>query len=511
MTEFYTSLKPDEDKKRMFDSWPKTLTLRFIARRKGYKKFQRVQYTEALKKIIQELIGEEERLMEAYSAEVPPAEFLAGDKIDLLVVRGLEQIEKISERIKYKLCQETFQNLLMGNEYHSYYKASREEKLDNELEPVVRAMYESIKEIYEDSNLSQANKIFYLLNENLCRIQSEEGISELVARYIEMFSVIFDLPEDIFEYGESEEEFYFTLAGQTAENQKKFSDFLVAYKKIVMPYAFLEFEWGMSSGENNLLNFYSKLFAMRNVINGTNFHKEEIVNYISKFPENNRKECDCIRCRSLWLLIDEMDLTYHPRWQKKLIADLTYFLPKILPDDELRIQIIFTTHSPILLGDIPKENVIYLKAENGKIDVKRDFSKNTFGQNIYVLFQDSFFLDEPLGKFSADKLQGLLTEIVDIRNKIDKISEKNKKGNPKKIKKLLNSISHIREESRIFGDKVIQYKLLELLDVCEYRLELIQQKAALSDSEEKEQTLERMRQKKMWLEQCIAEMENDEK
>ena len=63
--------------------------------------------------------------------------------------------------------------------------------------------------------------------------------------------------------------------------------------------------------------------------------------------------------------MDEADLTLHPAWQVEFISNITYFFPKILPDKHLKLQIFFTTHSPILLGDMPRQNVIYMdkKAE----------------------------------------------------------------------------------------------------------------------------------------------------
>ncbi len=77
-------------------------------------------------------------------------------------------------------------------------------------------------------------------------------------------------------------------------------------------------------------------------------------------------------------------------------------------------------------------------------------------------------MDDPLGQFASDKLQKILIDITKIRRQLDRISKKT--CSKEKKKKIMKQISDIRERSRLFGDRVIQFKLLELLDVCEYRL-----------------------------------------
>ena len=95
--------------------------------------------------------------------------------------------------------------------------------------------------------------------------------------------------------------------------------------------------------------------------------------------------------------MDEADLTYHPEWQRQLIKILTAFLPLEFGSCGLNnIQLILTTHSPLLLGDIPPNNVIYLKENTNNI--------NTFGQNIHTILKDSFFLKNGIGAFAADKI-----------------------------------------------------------------------------------------------------------
>ncbi|MCX6899184.1 MAG: AAA family ATPase [Verrucomicrobia bacterium] len=49
------------------------------------------------------------------------------------------------------------------------------------------------------------------------------------------------------------------------------------------------------------------------------------------------------------VLIDELDLHLHPRWQRRVVADLQRTFPKI--------QFFCTSHSPQIIGEVPRESV----------------------------------------------------------------------------------------------------------------------------------------------------------
>lgn len=59
------------------------------------------------------------------------------------------------------------------------------------------------------------------------------------------------------------------------------------------------------------------------------------------------------------VLIDELDLHLHPRWQRRIISDLRSIFPKI--------QFICTTHSPQLVGQVKPDEIIVLMSESDDI------------------------------------------------------------------------------------------------------------------------------------------------
>ncbi|HUH43039.1 MAG TPA: AAA family ATPase [Sulfurimonas sp.] len=75
------------------------------------------------------------------------------------------------------------------------------------------------------------------------------------------------------------------------------------------------------------------------------------------------------------VLIDELDLHLHPKWQMQIVGDLRKVFPKI--------QFICTTHSPILLRSVEKEKIIIL--ENGEQSKNEYFSK---GRDINSILYD---------------------------------------------------------------------------------------------------------------------------
>lgn len=201
---------------------------------------------------------------------------------------------------------------------------------------------------------------------------------------------------------------------------------------IYMRYFTFEFD-GLSSGEEALLNLYSRIFW---IYHAQNCKKESLI------------------------LIDEIDLYMHPMWQRELVNYLVEDIKNLIGNKN-KTQIIITTHSPIFLSDIPRANIVFLRNENGECVVDdNNEHKNTFANNVHTLFLDSFFLDQngTMGAFAQKKIN----EILRMLRSEERIDDKDKR--------ILKTIECI-------GDSLIKEKLLELYD----------KNQGLSNSEEKMQ------------------------
>ena len=84
-------------------------------------------------------------------------------------------------------------------------------------------------------------------------------------------------------------------------------------------------------------------------------------------------------------------------------------------------QLLFSTHSPILLSDIPNGNVVFLKNEHGRIVIKDDKERKGFASNIFDLYRDSFFMENgTMGMFATSKVNALLEKLKPRKPKIDR-------------------------------------------------------------------------------------------
>jgi len=143
----------------------------------------------------------------------------------------------------------------------------------------------------------------------------------------------------------------------------------------------------LSTGETSLLGLFSRLYSLR-------------WRLLQRSP--------------VFVFIDEGELGLHPNWQKQLIKLLLDYLPNLWGFNDYpkgNIQIIFTTHSPLLLSDLPKENVLFLKkGDDGNCQVVDGLNdmKQTFGANIHTLLSDGFFMDGLMGDFAKEKIDKVI-------------------------------------------------------------------------------------------------------
>lgn len=167
------------------------------------------------------------------------------------------------------------------------------------------------------------------------------------------------------------------------------------------------------------------------------------------------------------LMLDEVEICFHPEYQRTLVYRLIELLRQFRLNYRFSINIILTTHSPFILSDIPKSNVLYL--ENGK-SVGETIYKDTFGANVNDILHQSFFLKKGfMGEFARDKIQSV----------IDFFNSK-------------NSSKWTKESSLEFIEKVVSEPILQrqLRSLYEKRYDLRDNKIEKLESE-----IERLKQK----------------
>lgn len=233
-----------------------------------------------------------------------------------------------------------------------------------------------------------------------------------------------------------------------ANKTKDFEEFIHKYKELLESFndiptvvTLLEFlpDKQLSTGEKSIIEFYASLN-----------------NYIENIKSNSHTSYEYYL-----LLLDEPELGYHPIWKKKFVQAIVKTLPilfsKITPKvldkksnsyistgkENPVIQIIFSTHDPLTLSDIPQSNIVYLNKDDKDISFISKEHQKSFAANITDLLADSFFIENGLiGDFAKEKID----------ETISWLNDKDDKTNSEYHKRLIE----------IVDEPIIQRKLAEM-------------------------------------------------
>lgn len=183
-----------------------------------------------------------------------------------------------------------------------------------------------------------------------------------------------------------------------------------------------------SAGERAFLNIFSYL----NSILEFEYLSNHAINGINK---------------NVLLLLDEPDLYCHPEWQREMLHEIIETLELLY--QEFNFHIIFSTHSPLFLSDMPRENVVLLdKTEDGICVVDEDINQ-TFGANIFDLYNNSFFLSSYIGEFALRKIAKTIKSISEWYRQSVAISS--------------NELKNAEYMVGLIGEPVLQIKLKKML------------------------------------------------
>lgn len=115
------------------------------------------------------------------------------------------------------------------------------------------------------------------------------------------------------------------------------------------------------------------------------------------------------------IILDEIELCFHPEFQRVFIYEL---LRSINASNMIiyGLNVIFLTHSPFILSDIPSANI--LRLNNGNILLS---DEETFGSNIHDLLANDFFLENGfMGEYTKNEINNVIEHLnfLKIENKI---------------------------------------------------------------------------------------------
>lgn len=108
------------------------------------------------------------------------------------------------------------------------------------------------------------------------------------------------------------------------------------------------------------------------------------------------------------IILEEIELYFHPEWQRRFCYDMIGLLKSMNLQKVKAVNILLVTHSPYILSDIPKTNVLFLKEGQPVYEMQ----ENTFGANVNGLLKNGFFLPSlPMGEFAHQKINTLFAKL----------------------------------------------------------------------------------------------------
>lgn len=117
---------------------------------------------------------------------------------------------------------------------------------------------------------------------------------------------------------------------------------------------------------------------------------------------------DNIKYNDINIVLDEIEVCFHPDYQRKFVKNLLHLLQKLRLNESFGIHILMTTHSPFILSDIPSSQIMYLEEGEMLSGERLVEMPNPFAANVSEILHQSFFLDKGfMGEFARDRILSL--------------------------------------------------------------------------------------------------------
>lgn len=209
---------------------------------------------------------------------------------------------------------------------------------------------------------------------------------------------------------------------------------------------YLGFDWGLSSGEANMLSMLATLYK---------YDKNSYLNNVN----------------TLLLFMDEADIGYHPEWQREWFYIFPRMIEGLFSDKiNISIQFIMATHSPLLLGDMPSRCSYFIESENQGLKLNNYLRSTsgteigTFGQNLYTILKSGFFLENSaLGETAIKKSEEIAEAFRLFRIFIYTINKEDDENFD--LKRVKDEINKKNEEKRtLFEKDCVPYKTLDYVE-----------------------------------------------
>lgn len=163
--------------------------------------------------------------------------------------------------------------------------------------------------------------------------------------------------------------------------------------------------WSLSSGERQIAYLVSNFVYHLVNINSVHTIVDE---FVAGLP--------LLKYKYINVIFDEIELYFHPDLQRRFLSLVLSALRNIHIENIEGVNILLVTHSPFILSDLPKSNVLALSKKDEMIG-------ETFCANIHEMLGQSFFMDYSIGQIAQEQVE-------EIFGKYNSLSNKNLKNVP---------------------------------------------------------------------------------
>ena len=102
------------------------------------------------------------------------------------------------------------------------------------------------------------------------------------------------------------------------------------------------------------------------------------------------------------VVFDEIELYFHPDLQRRFLSLIISALRNIHIDHVEGVNLLLVTHSPFVLSDIPRSNVLVLSD-------KEQMEGETFCANIHEMLGQSFFMEYSMGQIAQEEVERIFS------------------------------------------------------------------------------------------------------
>lgn len=281
-----------------------------------------------------------------------------------------------------------------------------------------------------------------IIERNASIIAREEvcAIIEYIKNVSNLFFAIYDIKEHLIP---GINEFQLRLSG--AAKNKKIESFFSCYMKMK---DFIDYNFGNHRVREDFI-YYEDIGTFKYHGNNLNLEnpidlcrvnlstgEKNLIELLSKIAHEVRNYCKIQQFRitgekkTYIILVDEIEATMHLEWSRVLLEYIIKYLERQTLDlfeksftyEELgiKVQLVFTTHSPFLLSDLNSSSIIALELKDRRTKKKSNIS--SFAQNIQRVMNNEFFIKDCYGEFAQNKVQ----EIIKRLNSDDELNDDEK-------------------------------------------------------------------------------------